>query len=47
MPNTPAMIGKGMTVWCCTPNMTVNEREVIGQVLDCLGETVRITLKRL
>lgn len=40
MPNTPAMIGKGMTVWCCTPNMTVNERDVIDQVLSCLGKTV-------
>lgn len=41
MPNTPAMIGKGMTVWCCTPNMTVNERDVIDQVLSTLGKTVR------
>ena len=45
MPNTPAMIGKGMTVWCCTPNMTVNEREIIDQVLGCLGETVSFRKK--
>ncbi|CAB9501478.1 Pyrroline-5-carboxylate reductase [Seminavis robusta] len=40
MPNTPAMIGRGMTVWCCTENMTVNERDGINQVLGCLGKTI-------
>ena len=41
MPNTPAMIGRGMTVWCCTENMTVKERDVINTLLGCLGKTVR------
>jgi pyrroline-5-carboxylate reductase len=40
MPNTPAMIGRGMTVWCCTENMTKTERENINNVLNCLGKTV-------
>ena len=41
MPNTPAMIGRGMTVWCATNSLTVNERTRINNVLSCLGETVR------
>jgi len=41
MPNTPAMIGRGMTVWCCTENITVNERDLIQKVLGCLGKAVR------
>ena len=42
MPNTPAMIGRGMTVWCCTENMTLKERDVINKLLSCLGKTVRL-----
>ena len=41
MPNTPAMIGRGMTVWCATDSLTTTERDRIGSVLSCLGETVR------
>jgi hypothetical protein len=47
MPNTPAMIGRGMTVWCCTPNLTVDERDRISSVLDCLGESVSTFLVQL
>jgi pyrroline-5-carboxylate reductase len=43
MPNTPAMIGQGMTVWCCTPNLTATERDRTHQVLECLGESVSTT----
>mgnify|MGYP005855022103 CR=1 FL=1 len=42
MPNTPAMIGRGMTVWCCTTNLTASERERTHQVLECLGESVSV-----
>lgn len=40
MPNTPAMIGRGMTVWCGTDNLTATERKRIDTVLGCLGETM-------
>lgn len=40
MPNTPATIGKGMTVWCCTPNLTVEERDQVKQVLSLFGKAV-------
>lgn len=41
MPNTPATIGQGMTVWSATPNLSVDERKKIRQVLNCCGNTVR------
>lgn len=44
MPNTPATIGKGMTVWSCTENLTVEERQKIRQVLSCCGKSVRTYL---
>lgn len=40
MPNTPAQIGKGVTVWCCTPNMSVKEREQITTVLNSFGKSI-------
>lgn len=40
MPNTPAQIGKGMTVWCCTPNIDSDEREKITRILSSFGKQV-------
>ena len=40
MPNTPATIGQGMTVWSATENLTVDEREKIRKVLNCCGKSV-------
>lgn len=40
MPNTPAMIGEGMTVWCCTPNLTTTERDQVNKVLSTFGKAV-------
>ena len=42
MPNTPATIGQGMTVWSATENLTVDEREKIRIVLNCCGQSVCI-----
>lgn len=42
MPNTPATIGQGMTVWSCTPNLTSDERERVKQILSTFGKAVRI-----
>jgi len=40
MPNTPATIGQGMTVWSATDNLTVEEREKIRTVLNSCGKSV-------
>ncbi|KAL7525706.1 hypothetical protein ACHAWF_001477 [Thalassiosira exigua] len=40
MPNTPAQIGAGVTVWSCTQNVDANDRKRINQVLDSFGKTV-------
>jgi len=42
MPNTPAQIGEGMTVWCCTPNLTVGERESVTKVLNTFGQEIYV-----
>jgi uncharacterized protein YbaA (DUF1428 family) len=41
MPNTPAQIGEGITVWCCTPNLTSVERDSVKRMLNTFGESVR------
>jgi pyrroline-5-carboxylate reductase len=41
MPNTPATIGQGMTVWSCTPNLTSDERSSVKRVLSTFGKAVR------
>jgi len=41
MPNTPATIGQGMTVWSCTPNLTAAERKKIRLILSSTGKSVR------
>lgn len=41
MPNTPATIGQGMTVWSCTPNLTAQERKKIRTILSSTGKSVR------
>ncbi|KAL7483456.1 hypothetical protein ACHAW6_009126 [Cyclotella cf. meneghiniana] len=40
MPNTPAQIGAGVTVWSCTDNIDSNDRKKIKSVLDSFGKTV-------
>ncbi|CAJ1958998.1 unnamed protein product [Cylindrotheca closterium] len=42
MPNTPAQIGQGMTVWSCTPNLTVGERESVRKVLNTFGKSIYV-----
>ena len=38
MPNTPAQVGKGMTVWTCTPNVGSKQRDQARVILGALGE---------
>lgn len=42
MPNTPAQIGAGVTVWSCTENIDANERKQIKNVLDAFGKSVYV-----
>lgn len=42
MPNTPAQIGSGMTVWSCTNNLTVTDREKIRKILDSCGKSMYV-----
>jgi pyrroline-5-carboxylate reductase len=38
MPNTPALIGAGMTGLCALPDVTLNERMIAERVLQAAGE---------
>ncbi|MER2598433.1 MAG: pyrroline-5-carboxylate reductase [Caldilineales bacterium] len=38
MPNTPAQVGKGMTVWTCTPQVSEAHREQAKAMLAALGD---------
>ncbi len=40
MPNTPAQIGQGITVWTATEAVTPAQREAAERILGALGETV-------
>lgn len=38
MPNTPAQVGQGMSVWCTTPGVTAAQRLRVQTALGALGE---------
>lgn len=40
MPNTPAQIGKGITVWTASPQVSEQQREIARQVLAALGQEI-------
>ncbi len=40
MPNTPAHIGEGVTVWAAAPAVSSEQRELARQILDALGQEV-------
>ncbi len=42
MPNTPARIGEGMTVWTATPEVTAQQREWAGAILGAMGREVAV-----
>jgi len=43
MPNTPALIGKGITGLISAPEATEAHREMASQILGCVGEVVWVT----
>lgn len=46
MPNTPAQIGHGMSVWYATPETTPAQREQAQALLGALGREVRVEDER-
>jgi pyrroline-5-carboxylate reductase len=43
MPNTPAQIGKGMTVWTATDTTATSQREAVRSILQTLGEEAYVS----
>src|SRR5919109_4029380 len=42
MPNTPARLGRGMTVWYATPDTTSDQRSQASALLRALGEEIEV-----
>ena len=42
MPNTPAQLGKGMTVWYATPQVGDAQRDVSAALLGALGHEIQV-----
>jgi len=47
MPNTPAQLGRGMTVWFATPEVTENQREQARVLLSTLGVQLEVDDEKL
>jgi pyrroline-5-carboxylate reductase len=42
MPNTPAQLGKGMTVWCATAQVEDRQRQQAAALLSSLGREIEV-----
>ena len=42
MPNTPAQIGEGITVWIASPSVSGSQKEIARTILGALGEEVNV-----
>jgi len=40
MPNTPAQIGKGITVWCCSPEVDEDQKNIARAILGSFGHEI-------
>jgi pyrroline-5-carboxylate reductase len=47
MPNTPAQLGKGMTVWYATPEVTQPQRDQARVLLGSLGQQLEVDDEKL
>jgi pyrroline-5-carboxylate reductase len=47
MPNTPAQIGQGMTVWTATPQVHAEQREQVRALLGALGRELWVDDEKL
>jgi len=43
MPNMPAQIGEGITVWTATPEVTKEQKDAVSKLLGALGEELYVT----
>ena len=43
MPNTPAQVGSGMTLWTCSPGVSEGQREMTRAVLSSVGEEIQVS----
>jgi pyrroline-5-carboxylate reductase len=46
MPNTPAQVGQGATVWTATPAVSAGQREMVARILEALGVAVYVESER-
>ena len=42
MPNTPAQIGEGISVWIATPQVTPQQKEWAGSILGAMGKEIYV-----
>ena len=42
MPNTPAQIGEGMTMWTCAPSVSAEHRETTSAILSTIGDEIYV-----
>lgn len=47
MPNTPAQLGRGMTVWYATPDVSADQREWAATMLSALGAQIEVDDEKL
>jgi pyrroline-5-carboxylate reductase len=47
MPNTPSMVGAGMTAFCCGKAVKPQDLDVVGTLFGTVGETVRVDEKHM
>jgi pyrroline-5-carboxylate reductase len=43
MPNTPAQIGQGITIWTATPTVTEKQRTSVSSILGAMGKEIYVT----
>ena len=46
MPNTPAQVGAGMSVWTASPGVTPKDRERVAQILGAMGRELYVEDER-
>ena len=46
MPNTPAQVGQGLTVWTAPPEVTAEQREQVRRILATLGTEIYVPDER-
>ena len=42
MPNTPAQIGEGITVWCCSSEVNENQKTIARAILSSFGHEIYV-----